>query len=438
MKKFDKDEKYKRKAYRFVNKNSKFTKIIQTIDYDEIGKTCLKDLKNYEITKEINLKEYNKLKQNSTEFLTTYMNLKKKKKEEMKKMNDAMNPFFDLINEYIQRGYKQPNLTSENKNIFKRSLLIEHPKYYKEYFEINKLSKKEINELNFLQRFKKNINVIQDLKNNIKKNDKAKTIDSENNSNNKNEFIDLLNKEKIKDLPSIPVEKKIKEKEEEDKEKERNELTAYNTFVKNVINSVEKDYLKTKVNLNKAGFIFPSSTQAKNKIKIKFGLSPNKKSNDSKEINNTSYTSSKSFFHPHQSSINVGTILKKKIYQKYKNKYMNVKKPKIKRSSLPILHDINSMNLTSSTNYNEHTINSISNSLAEPTGEINDFLKVIAKTKRRLLDYDTDNIRRIILNHHVNDNKGKMIIEKLNKLDHKIMTLDKELIKALEKNKSDN
>ena len=81
MKKFDKDEKYKRKANRFVNENSKFTKIIKTIDCNEIGKTCLKDLKNYEITKEIKLKEYNNLKQNSTEFLTTYFHLKKKKKK---------------------------------------------------------------------------------------------------------------------------------------------------------------------------------------------------------------------------------------------------------------------------------------------------------------------------------------------------------------------
>ena len=435
MKKFEKDEKYKRKAYRFVNKNSKFTKVIQTIDYDEIGKTCLKDLKNYEITKEINLNEYNKLKQNSTEFLTTYLNLKKKKKEESKKMNDVINPFFDLINEYVQRGYKQPDLTSEKKNIFKRSLLIEEPKFYKEYFEINKLSKKEINELNFLQRFKKNINIMQDIKNNIKKTDnKSKTIESENNSNNINEFIDLLNKDKINNLPSISVEKKINEKEEENKEKERNELTAYNKFIKNVISAVENDYLKEKYKLNKDGFSFPSSTQSKNQIKIKFGGSSSKKINKSTEINNTSNTS---FYYPHQSSINVGTALKKKIYQKYKNNHIN-KKSKYKRSSLPLLNGVNSINLTTSTTINEQTINSISNSLGEPNGEINDFLKVISKTKRRLLDYDTDNIRRIILNHHVNDNKGKMIIEKLNKLDQKIMALDKELIKALEKNKSDN
>ena len=276
---------------------------------------------------------------------------------------------------------------------------------------------------------------MQDIKNNIKKNDnKSKTIESENNSNNINEFIDLLNKEKIKDLPSIPVEKKIKEKEEEDKEKERNELTAYNKFIKNVISAVENDYLKEKYKLNKDGFSFPSSTQSKNQIKIKFGGSSSKKINKSTEINNTSNTS---FYYPHQSSINVGTALKKKIYQKYKNNHIN-KKSKYKRSSLPLLNGVNSINLTTSTTINEQTINSISNSLGEPNGEINDFLKVISKTKRRLLDYDTDNIRRIILNHHVNDNKGKMIIEKLNKLDQKIMALDKELIKALEKNKSDN
>ena len=65
-------------------------------------------------------------------------------------------------------------------------------------------------------------------------------------------------------------------------------------------------------------------------------------------------------------------------------------------------------------------------------------MKVISKTKRRLLDYDSENIRRIILSHHLNDNEGKKIIDKLNKLDKKIMGLDKELIKALEKNKSDN
>ena len=435
MKKFDKDEKYKRKANRFVNENSKFTKIIKTIDCNEIGKTCLKDLKNYEITKEIKLKEYNNLKQNSTEFLTTYFHLKKKKKEEMKKINNAINPFFDLINEYVQRGYKLPDLTSERKNIFRRSLLIEAPKYYKEYFEINKLSTKEINELNFLQRFKKNINIMLDIKNNLKKNDKSKTIDTDNESNNLNEFVEILNKIQTKNVPSNPVEKKIQEEEEENKEKERNELTAYNSFIKNLINSVEKDHIKQKINLNKAGFLFPASTQAKRQIKIKFGLSPNKKSNDSPKNDNNNNTS---FFNPLHSSVNVRNSLKKKINIKNRNSYMSVKKQKNNRHSLPLLNGYNTINLTTSTTLNEQTINSISNSLGEPNGEINDFLKVISKTKRRLLDYDSENIRRIILSHHLNDNEGKKIIDKLNKLDKKIMGLDKELIKALEKNKSDN
>ena len=36
-----------------------------------------------------------------------------------------MNPFFNLVNTYIQKGYKEPNLDCTKKNIFKRSLLIE-------------------------------------------------------------------------------------------------------------------------------------------------------------------------------------------------------------------------------------------------------------------------------------------------------------------------
>ena len=307
----------------------------------------------------------------------------------MKKINNAINPFFDLINEYVQRGYKLPDLTSERKNIFRRSLLIEAPKYYKEYFEINKLSTKEINELNFLQRFKKNINIMLDIKNNLKKNDKSKTIDTDNESNNLNEFVEILNKIQTKNVPSIPVEKKIQEEEEENKEKERNELTAYNSFIKNLINSVEKDHIKQKINLNKAGFLFPASTQAKRQIKIKFGLSPNKKSNDSPKNDNNNNTS---FFNPLHSSVNVRNSLKKKINIKNINSYMSVKKQKNNRHSLPLLNGYNTINLTTSTTLNEQTINSISNSLGEPNGEINDFLKVISKTKRRLLDYDSENI----------------------------------------------
>ena len=79
-----------------------------------------------------------------------------------------MSPFFNLINTYILKGYKVPDLTSTKKNIFKRSLLIEEPTKLKEYFKLNKLSNKEVKELNYLRKFKKIFYFLQNL-NYIKK-----------------------------------------------------------------------------------------------------------------------------------------------------------------------------------------------------------------------------------------------------------------------------
>ncbi len=73
------EERYKRRAYKFVNKNSKFKKIANTIDYSDIGSKCFNDLREYEKTKNQNLQEYENLKLNSEEFLKTYFELKKKK-----------------------------------------------------------------------------------------------------------------------------------------------------------------------------------------------------------------------------------------------------------------------------------------------------------------------------------------------------------------------
>ena len=151
------EEIYKRKASKFLNSNSKFTKISNTIDYSDIGKKCYNDLREYE-----------NLKLNSEEFLQTYFDLKKKKMEENKKLKE-LNPFFELINQYVEKGYKRHDLTSTNKNIFRRSLLIEDSSKLNEYFEIYQLSNKEEKELNFLKKFKKFVNNLKEYRYIIKK-----------------------------------------------------------------------------------------------------------------------------------------------------------------------------------------------------------------------------------------------------------------------------
>ena len=214
---------------------------------------------------------------------------------------------------------------------------------------------------------------------------------------------------------------------------------TYNECVKGLIESVEKEHQKTKLNLNKKGLIFPSSTTAKRQIKIKYGLSP-VKTIDSPKGNNDN---NNSFFHPFlKSSKNVKKNIKKNSHKNSPQKFNKTfgiifKKAKNKRANLPVLSGFNNSNMTLSTNINEQTINSISMSLGESNGDINDFLKVIGKTKRRIIDYDADNIRRIILSKGTTDNKSVKFISQLQGLDKQILHLDKDLIKAFQQSKTD-
>ena len=431
------EERYKRRAYKFVNKNSKFKKIANTIDYSDIGSKCFNDLREYEKTKNQNLQEYENLKLNSEEFLKTYFELKKKKMQENKKMIE-LNPFFELVSQYVQKGYKRYDLTSTNKNIFRRSLLIEDSSKFTEYFEIYQLSRKEEKELNFLKRFKKNVYNLQEERDFIKKlgeKQKKKNINSESDEDinisellkNKNQTIENP-EEKLKE------EKELKKKEQ----KERENLLTYNKYIKGLIDSAEKEHQKTKLNLNKTGLIFPSSTKAKRQIKITYGLSPVKTIDSPKGNNDRN-----SFFHPFlKSRSNVKKNVKKNSHKNSPKKFNNTlgiifKKPKNKRVNLPVLNGFNNSNMTLSTNINEQTINSISMSLGESNGDINDFLKVIGKTKRRIIDYDADNIRRIILSKGTTDNKSVKFISQLQGLDKQILHLDKDLIKAFQQSKTD-
>ena len=425
------EEIYKRKASKFLNSNSKFTKISNTIDYSDIGKKCYNDLREYEKTKINNLKEYENLKLNSEEFLQTYFELKKKKMEENKKLKE-LNPFFELINQYVEKGYKRHDLTSTNKNIFRRSLLIEDSSKLNEYFEIYQLSNKEEKELNFLKKFKKCVNNLKEERDIIKKlgeKKKKNKIDSDEVIN-----ISEILKNKFETIENSEL--KIKE-EKEKKKKEKKEIeniSAYNNFILKIISSLDKEHNISKLNLNKEGYVFPSSTAAKRQIKIKYGLSPFKTIESPKGNNDTK----NSFFHPpFKSSKNVKKNNINSIKKLNKTFGLQFTKPKNKRASLPKINGFNSINNTLTTNINEETINSISMSLGEANGDINDFLKVIGKTKRRILDYDADNIRRIILSKGTYDNNSVKFIHQIQGLDKKILHLDKDLIKAFQLCKND-
>ena len=233
------NEKYKRRANSFIKSNSKYSKLYKSINYAKVNKICRKELRDYDKKSNSNIKEYLKLKSNSDDFLKSYLNFSQKSKEESKIKDDRiMNPFFNLVNTYIQKGYKEPNLDCTKKNIFKRSLLIEG-KNLKNYFQVNKVSKKEEKELNFLRRIKKRVYYLQ-------------TLNQNKNQNNE-------------------------------------DLIEYNNLMKDLINSAEKEYIKRKLHLNKFGMIFPGTTKSKTPIRFTRIVSPksNNKNSNNPNIRNS-------------------------------------------------------------------------------------------------------------------------------------------------------
>ena len=94
---------------------------------------------------------------------------------------------------------------------------------------------------------------------------------------------------------------------------------------------------------------------------------------------------------------------------------------------------LHSRNRTLSTTFNEPITKD--SFMLNSNGDIKDFLKVVTKTKNKIANYNFDRIKRIVLSRNSNDFAKKMI-NKIKKLDKKILHLDKDLIKAIEENKT--
>ena len=94
---------------------------------------------------------------------------------------------------------------------------------------------------------------------------------------------------------------------------------------------------------------------------------------------------------------------------------------------------LHSRNRTLSTTFNDPITKD--SFMANSNGEIKDFLKVVTKTKNKIANYNFDRVKRIILSRNSNDYTKKMI-NNIKKLDKKILHLDKDLIKAIEDNKT--
>ena len=396
------NEKYKRRANSFIKSNSKYSKLYKSINYAKVNKICRKELRDYDKKSNSNIKEYLKLKSNSDDFLKSYLNFSQKSKEESKIKDDRiMNPFFNLVNTYIQKGYKEPNLDCTKKNIFKRSLLIEG-KNLKNYFQVNKVSKKEEKELNFLRRIKKRVYYLQTLNQNKNiQNNEDNIIEKENYTINKTEPNNISNLN-------------------QNKNQNNEDLIEYNNLMKDLINSAEKEYIKRKLHLNKFGMIFPGTTKSKTPIRFTRIVSP--KSNN-KNSNNPNIRNSNILCYKKNVEINKINNLR--------SSFFNYQKNIISEN----LH--NSLNVNENNSIKEKKLNYISRNFQKKNDFVQ-FYKIIDKTKNNVTDYDFNNIKKIIYQRYSFDLKGKKLEKKIRRLDKQIMHLDKDLIRGYQLSQINN
>ena len=239
----------------------------------------------------------------------------------------------------------------------------------------------------------------------------------------------------------------------EEKIKEENKkLKSYNESLKDCIKNLETEKKYNKFALTKRKHNFPSTTK-NSKEKIKFTLKNNNINNYKKISINTSNNFNKSnlknlktepittknqnkkfinFLLPNIKTANNSKKNIIKFFKDYKEKISLINKRRKTYSSL-------SNNIISST-ITENKKKSITsyylNGLINPNkGDLNDFLKVITKTKKKIQNYNFDHFKKMVYSRNLNENSKMKIISNVENLDKKILDLDKELIRVVEKNK---
>ena len=452
MKKMKKEnfEKYKRKAHRYIHSNSKYSNVLSDVNINVIEDNIKQIFSNYNDFLDESNDKYNKLRGGSTEFLKGYAEIKKSKEIEQKQIKDKklMSPFLDLINEYNEKGYKISSLENMEKNIFKPSILIEENNKLNQYFKINKFSKKE----------KKEIHYIKKVKNFVKKEEEKIMIQKKKRQLEQNDLIseysDITIKKKDLSSDSLP-QSQISQLTKHNMNithgnlslnnfKLEQQLIKYNENIKNLIQNEEDERIKNKINLNKEGYSFPMTTKNIKNHKITFRKNNNNNEQTKSNSNNTNFSLSQSIRNKSNIDNKKKTIIIKS--QKNVSSYLKFVNGTIKNCSrvnnktntqidLPELGKakLHSRNRTLSTTFNEPITKD--SFMLNSNGDIKDFLKVVTKTKNKIANYNFDRIKRIVLSRNSNDFAKKMI-NKIKKLDKKILHLDKDLIKAIEENKT--
>ena len=244
---------------------------------------------------------------------------------------------------------------------------------------------------------------------------------------------------------------------------ENEEMKKYNRSLEDTISSFEIEKLYNLMKLSKQNKVFPRTTHGKKtflisnkksldkkdsnknirlKLKRENSHRINKKNNisfDVDNVNDSFISENKSGMKSTRNKIASNYFNYKKNLQMQREKKNLIEKRKTLYETLDLKKIFNENNISSFDN-NNNSINSIKEkekNMKIENGEINDFLKVILKTKKKI--FNCDGLYRLFNNKIIKGGeKSKLALDKIKKLDKKILNLDKDLIYVVEQIKKND
>ena len=351
-------------------------------------------------------------------------NIIKDKKGKLKFIHNKNNKN-KIIDKYL-------NITNEDNFKKRDSKTFKTHKIYNTLSTAEEFIGNENNNLsNKLNRSNKSLFKISKVKKNIELN-----LDDYNDNNNYSSYKSLeFNNNSNYNL----TEEKIKE--------ENKILKSYNDSIKKCIKNIEneKDFY-----ISKNKFFFPSTTtNSKKKINFKKVNLNSSNFNNKTSLNNfnkfnlrtvkTTKNQNKKVINFLLPNNKLNDSPNNNIIKNFNNYLKNLKERisiiNKRRKTYSNLSS-NIINTTITENKKKSITDNYLNELINPNkGDLNDFLRVITKTKNKIQNYNFDNFKKMVYSRNLNENSKMKIISNVENLDKKILDLDKELIKVVEKNK---
>ena len=451
----DTHRQYLHKANKYIMGNPHFYLTLSNINPNLISKEINTELSSYEKRVKTDTFAYQNINQETKNFLNSYYKIQNKKAKQTDKIKDEKlkSPFLDLINQYINRGYKIPDL-SYKKNLFNPSLLLLDTSKVVKILE-KKKEKSNISKNKDFFYLRKVDNLVGKERTKLKKKQK-------NDEHTRLNSFTYLNKEIREDnfaqkLPNQNMTNqnffKLSEKHGEDEKnenkknihEENEKLKQYNDVIEKCIHSFEKD-----------SFIAPRSRNITKHFNFNLMFS-NPNSTTNKKVSDSHFMFSSVLTEPnnnteikHKKTIDLqkrkpkkllSSFVKQSSLQKSYTKCIKIIKSKGNKNnqniSLPKTPSNTSESRMNYTTYYSDNGNSnfISLDFAKHNDphKSSDLLNLIEKAKKNINNYNFDNVKKIAVTR--DKVRGTEYAEKIVSLDKEIMSLDKRLIKTIEKSK---